>query len=109
MLYGLYLTVKGFGYFSSGGVPFHIPFLLGAVFCLYAVGDIVNIGYGVDWGGRLRAALLILLAIVAFLSWKGSGSPLGVELALVLFAVMVFVLAQLGPSFLLAGILGVPG
>ena len=108
-LFGLVRVLGATDYLWVNGVPINLTFALGAAFCVYAIPPVVNIAYGVSWGGTLRIAVLGAICLAAAAGWVFHRDPLGPYAGVTVGAVMVLVLVQLGPSLILSGILAVPG
>ena len=108
-VYFLFLVVKGQAGMMGADVPTDARVWIGAVLCLYGLPHIFNIGYGRNWGGWPRwVTLLLALGAVAFSTFQHD-SLWGPEPGLIVFVLLGFVLINLGPSFVLSGILATPG
>ena len=108
-LYGLVLILRASRYLWVEGIPVDPKFALGAVFCVYAIPPVVNIAYGVSWGRTLRKVVIVAICVAGGIGWVLHQDPLGPYAGMTVGVMMVLVLLQLGPSFLLSGVLAVPG
>jgi hypothetical protein len=108
LIYFFIETLTGY----KGYVAYSLPggtWWIGAAASFYFLSDIVNIGFARSWGRWPQAvALLLALGAVVFDLFQ-YGNIWGPPLGLLIYILMVFVLGALGPSFLLAAILAVPG
>ncbi len=88
----------------------HNPsFWLMAVFSLFLVPYVVNIGLGVNWGAWPRVSSALIVVAAAGYSFVFSGTVLGAPLWATVAAWMTYVFAHLGVSFVLSAILATPG
>ncbi len=78
-------------------------------FALMLAPYVVNIGFGVNWGGWPRIASIVLLAGAALFGWIMQGAPLSEALVWTTNIWLIYVFGHLGLSFLLSSILATPG
>jgi hypothetical protein len=83
---------------------------LAIAIALYAIPDVINVGFSKTWQPlyiRSGAAVLLLLAAAAALIL--TGSAIGLPLTLAVYAFLLYTFTHLGISFLMAALLATPG
>lgn len=108
LIYFFIETLTGY----KGYVGFNVPggtWWIGAAASFYFLSDVVNIGFSRSWGRWPQAVFLVSAAAAAALNLFQYDRLWGPPLGLLIYLLMIFVLSALGISFLLAGILPVPG
>ena len=81
----------------------------GLFMALWVSEDVINVGFGRDFGHGPRYGIIILLILGALADYLTQGVFWGDKLALAIAGVLVFVLGYLGISFVTAAALAVPG
>jgi hypothetical protein len=76
---------------------------------LYVFNYVINIGFGKNWGRRPILYTIVILALLAAMSWLISGTPNSAVLGVPLWIWLVYLYAHLGISFLLAALIATPG
>ena len=82
---------------------------LGLVFLLWFLPHLVNLGFGRRWGQRPRLVGAGVLVAAGLLDLVWSGTFLGPVFEFALVGGLLYVLAHLGVSLLLAGATAAPG
>ncbi len=109
LLYFLILTLIHHTSYVSLVIPKDPGIWIGVGFSFYFLPDVINVGFTRNWR-RWPQLIIFLVALAAvvfdFFQYRSFwGPPLG----LLVFALLVYVTAHLGLSFILAGILATPG
>ncbi len=109
LLYFFIVTLINFPAYVSLRIPTHPLLWVGFAFSIYVLPEMAGIGLGHDVGRWPQLVFgLLAVAAVAFNLARYSiwwGPPLG----LLVFLLIEYVTGVVGTSFLLAGILAVPG
>jgi len=107
--YFFVITVTQYGSYVSLALPRHPMRWFGVALSFYVLADVVNVGFTRSWGWwpQLVFGGAALFAMVFDLLQYGSlwGPPLG----FLIFLLLAYVTGHLGLSFILAGVVGVPG
>ncbi|MHC4676935.1 MAG: hypothetical protein ACYTBZ_31005 [Planctomycetota bacterium] len=108
LIYFFIKTITGYKSYVAYSLPGG-TWWIGAAAGFYFLSDVVNIGFARSWSRWPQAvALFLALGAVVFDLFQ-YGNIWGPPLGMLIYILMVFVLGALGLSFLLAGILAVPG
>lgn len=103
------LTLGGYGDMVSLTIPSSPLFWFGVVACFYALPQVVGISAGHDWGRRLQLSLILLALLAVAFDFVRYGQLWGPPLGLLAFLLLAYVTGFAGLSFILAGLLAVPG
>lgn len=77
---------------------------------IYEIPEVINIGFSTNWRSwNIRIAVLALLLLISIVSLFSTGSPIGLPLALAVYAFLLYTFGHLGISFLLSTLLATPG
>ena len=109
IVYGLCSFLLGVLNGRHSFLPTDVLFWLAVLVSYYSLPPVFDIGYRVkigDWVRRIYA--IFLIAILAF-GYLSGGVAWSSTAGLVVYGLVIFVFAQLGPSFLISGVLAVPG
>jgi hypothetical protein len=108
LIYFFIKTLTGYKGYVGDSLPGG-TWWIGAIISFYFLSDVVNIGFTRSWGRWPQAVALILALAAVTFNFIQYGDMWGPPLGLLVYLLMVVVLGYLGISFLLAGILAVPG
>lgn len=109
IIYGFYGFCSGVLNGQHSYLPTDVLFWLAVLVSYYSLPPVFNIGYGVNVGDWVRRFYAIsLVAILAF-GYLSGGTAWSSTVGLLVYGLVIFVFVQLGPSFLVSGVLAVPG
>ena len=96
-------------YVNSQPSSFWVPYFIAIAIALAVLPDVVNLGFRVNWGRKLRLTYFAIIAGAIVFDLIAYGGIWGPPLGLLLFIVGVYVHTHLGIAHVLAGIIGTPG
>lgn len=109
LLWFFALTLRGYGDMVDLTIPRSPLFWFGVVVCFYGLPQVVDISVGRKWGRRLQLSLVLLALLAMAFDFVRYGQLWGPPLGLLAFGLLAYVTGFAGLSFILAGLLAVPG
>ena len=100
------ITKYGYGAIVRASDP---SIWIGIAFSLWLIVEVVNVGFGRNFGQWPRYIALALIALGGISDVLLTGSIWGLNLSLALMALIAFVYGYLGASFVMAALFAVPG
>lgn len=109
LLWFFTLTLRGYDAMVSLTIPRSLLFWFGVVACFYALPRVVGISAGRDWGRRSQLIWVLLALPAAAFDFVRYGQLWGPPPGVLSFVLLAYVTGFAGLSFILAGLLAVPG